>query len=115
MKISYFFFHPFSFRQPEEILFRSKAHWLSPNKKKILYLRFNDSNVELHQFTKYDKSTRDNEFQFRYPKAADNRSNINPLVEVRIVDVHNNKAELILEPPPEFIRYLSFKIKLQDF
>ncbi|CAD5124113.1 DgyrCDS12415 [Dimorphilus gyrociliatus] len=86
----------------EEILFRSKAHWLSPNKKKILYLSFDDSNVALHKFPVYDKSNRENEFEFRYPKASDNRSNVNPIADVRIVDVHNNKAELHLSPPNEF-------------
>ncbi|CAD5122747.1 DgyrCDS11156 [Dimorphilus gyrociliatus] len=86
----------------KEILLKTKAHWFSPNGKQILYLKFDDSNVSLYSYTLYDENIGERQVNIRYPKAMENRSSVNPIVEVRVVDTSNRGAQMLFKPPDEF-------------
>jgi len=96
----------------EEILGSDVALWPSLSGDKIVYLSFNDSEVEqvsLQHFGADNKATGKNdetrEKELRYPKAGEK----NPNVKIVVQNLKKIKDSINVQPPKEIQRY--FKIK----
>lgn len=86
----------------EEILHTNVAHWWSPGARHIAYAQFNDSLVPLFKFPFYGEG--DNLYgtisELAYPKAGDNRDDVNPTVKIFVVETERVKTSHRQIPPP---------------
>lgn len=95
----------------EEVLSDTKALWFSPDSRKIAWVEFNDTEVEVMPLVIYGQPGR-LEFQYpiptplRYPKPG----RTNPFVNVYVADVarasssfrSSSPAQILLQPPSYF-------------
>lgn len=91
----------------EEILSSNVAHWWSPDSRYLCYASFNDTLVPVFRFPHYgQKSDLYEEFvEFPYPKAGELRPDVNPKVEMFVVDTDNiDGRHKSLLAPPELIK-----------
>lgn len=74
----------------EEELEMTKCFWWSPDDKKIVFLRFDESNVKEYSMTIWG-NLYPNEYKYKYPKAGEDNS----VVSLHLYDVMSNKTQTV--------------------
>ncbi len=69
----------------------TKAYAVSPDSRKLAYLRFDESEVPMMEFMRFDNQLYNKAFSYKYPKAGD----ANSIVELWVYDLTTGKKERI--------------------
>lgn len=88
----------------EEILHTNKAHWWSPGSQFICYAKFDDTKVPIYRFPTYGPGTSIYGYidEIAYPKAGDIGDNVNPKVQLFILETDAlDVSHKELRPPRE--------------
>ena len=80
----------------------TQAYAVSPDSRKVAYLRFDESQVPVFEMMRYDGSLYNKAFSFKYPKAGD----CNSIVELWIYD-RDNKTKRKVDTGAESDQYIS--------
>ena len=88
----------------EEFGFVRAFHW-SPDSKKIVFMRFDESNVPIFSMGIYGKDTYPFPYMFRYPKAGET----NATIDLFVLDLESGKKEpIIFKEKPYYLPRIKF-------